>query len=120
MFLQPIDPECRKFLKCLKKLQIKSGNPSVEIAEMEQMMNEDRSVIIRIADFLEELRIIAIDTYDSGSYAGFHVTQLGRYYNRYRWYDFKKTVLFSIILPLIISAVSGALTALLTLLQQST
>ena len=115
MNLQPIDPECRRFLKCLKRAQIKSGNPSVEISEMETLMNMETSEIIRIADFLEELRIITVDCYQNGGCAGFHNTQLGRYYNRYRWYDFKKTVVFSTVLPLVISAVSGALTALLTL-----
>lgn len=118
MYLQPIDPECRKFLKCLKTAQTKSKKISVEFSEMEKLMDMERSDIIRIAAFLEEMRIIVIDCYDTGGFAGFHTTQLGRFYNRYRWYDFKKTALFSILLPLIISAVSGALTALLTLLLQ--
>lgn len=118
MFLQPIDPECRRFLKCLKSAQTKGKIQTVEISEMEELMEKDSAEIIRIADFLEEMRIITIDRYDTGAFAGFHTTQLGRFYNRYRWYDFRKTVLFSIILPLIISAVSGALTALLTLFLQ--
>lgn len=118
MYLEPIDPQCRKFLRALKKAQIKSGKITVEVEEIERLTNFTCADIARIAEFLSDMRIIKIDCFDTGGYAGFHLTQRGMMYNRYRWYDFKKTVIFSIILPLIISAVSGSLTALLTLTLQ--
>ncbi len=120
MYLEPIDPECRKFLRALKRAQLKSGLETIEIDTVTEMTKYKRNVVCRIAEFLEDMRIIGIDKYDTGGYAGFHLTQRGRMYNRYRWYEFRSTVLFSIVLPLIISAVSGALTALLTLLPQLT
>ncbi len=120
MYLQPIDPECRRFLKNLREEQTASQSQTVDFETMAERMNMKEYEIIRIADFLSDMRIIVIDSYENGGYAGFHISQLGRFYNRYRWYDFKKTVLFSIILPLIISAVSGALTSLLLLLLQTT
>lgn len=60
MYLQPIDPECRKFLKCLKTAQSKSKKISVEFSEMEKLMDMERSDIIRIAAFLEEILSVEI------------------------------------------------------------
>lgn len=114
MYLEPLDPECRKFLKAIRNAMVKHKFKAVPASKLEEALKCDYDDICRIAEFLEELHIVKIDKYDS-IYEGFRLTQRGRMYNRYRWYDFKQTVFFSIILPLIISAVSGALTALLTL-----
>lgn len=112
-----IDPECKRFLKAVKKICTSQNTDTAFIEALEAETKLSRQHLCDIADFLESLHIVTVDYYSDNTgnkvIAGVHPTQLGRHYLRYRFQDFTKTVLFSIILPLIISAVSGSLTSLL-------
>lgn len=114
MYLEPIDPDCRKFLKAMRKYMAKHRSAAISTNDLIMALGWDYEIVCRVADFLEELHIIKIDSTDN-MYCGFYPTQLGWRYNSYRWYNFKHTILFSVILPLFISAISGVLTSLLML-----
>lgn len=110
--MQYIDKGCRRFLKVVKKISISQNTDRVRVADIAQAMKCSEFEVDVIIEFLIDLHIIKVDSC-GGEYTAVHLTRLGLCYNAYRWSDFKKTVLFSIILPLIISAVSGSLTSLL-------
>lgn len=114
MYLEPIDPDCRKFLKAMRKHMAKHKSAAISTQELIKVLDWELENIYRVADFLEEMHIIRIDETEN-MYCGFRPTQLGWRYNRYRWYNFKHTFIFSVLLPLVISAISGALTSLLML-----
>lgn len=110
--LEPLDKECRKFLKTLRKLAEKTQRSHVLVEDIGEKGGFSEDTMCSIIEFLCELRILKCDNC-GGDYCTVYLTQRGRHYTAYRWYEFKKTIVFSILLPLIISAISGALTALL-------
>lgn len=108
-----IDPECKKVLRAARKICEENNINTAEIGEISERTGYREFTVVTVAEFLENRGVIVIDEYGDGSAAGIHLTQLGRHYCRYKVRDFLKTVFFSVILPLIVSAISGALTTLL-------
>lgn len=108
-----IDPECRNVLRAVRKICEENNSKTADIGEISERTGYREFVVITVAEFLENRGIVVIDEYGGGNAAGIHLTQLGRHYCRYKARDFMKTVFFSVILPLIVSAISGTLTTLL-------
>lgn len=108
-----IDPECKKVLRAARKICEENNRDTAEIEEIAKRTKYRERVVVSVAEFLENRGVVIIDEYSDGNPAGIHPTQLGRHYCRYKARDFLKTVFFSVILPLIVSAISGALTTLL-------
>ena len=108
-----IDPECKKVLRAVRKICEENSCDTASIEEIAERTKYRERVVISVAEFLENRGVVIIDEFSGGTPAGIHPTQLGRHYCRYKARDFLKTVFFSVILPLIVSAISGALTTLL-------
>lgn len=110
--LEPIDRECKNFIKALRKTAEKTRHAHVCVDDIGDLTGFDEDTLDAIIEFLAELHILKSDD-ERGGYTTVYLTQKGRHYAAYRWYEFRSTILFSIVLPVIISAISGVLTALL-------
>lgn len=110
--LEPIDRECRIFIKALRKTAEKTRRAHVLVEDIRQRTGFGDDTLDAIIEFLVELHILKSND-ERGGYTSVYLTQKGRHYAAYRWYEFRSTILFSILLPFIISALSGVLTALL-------